>query len=66
MGGRDESDRAEFNLERNHCTIEQRPGRTHPGTKHSAMGGSLMLSMVPCMFDRLRLSQSADGKHTEH
>jgi hypothetical protein len=30
------------------------------------MCGSLMLGMVPCMFDRLSLSQSADGKDTEH
>ncbi len=27
---------------------------------------SLMLGMVPGMFDRLRLSQSADGQDTEH
>jgi hypothetical protein len=30
------------------------------------MGGSLMLSMVPCMFDRLGLSQSADGEEAEY
>ncbi|MCG3775499.1 MAG: hypothetical protein JW395_2339 [Nitrospira sp.] len=30
------------------------------------MGGSLMLGMVPCMFDRLSLRQSADGKDAEH
>jgi hypothetical protein len=30
------------------------------------MRGSLMLGMVPGMLDRLRLSQSADGKDTEH
>ena len=30
------------------------------------MCGSLMMGMVPGMLDRLRLSQSADGKDTEH
>jgi hypothetical protein len=30
------------------------------------MRGSLMMGMVPCMLDRLRLSQSADGKDAEH
>ena len=30
------------------------------------MRGSLMLGMVPGMFDRLCLSQSADGQDTEH
>jgi hypothetical protein len=30
------------------------------------MRGSLVLGMVPGMFDRLRLRQSADGQDTEH
>jgi hypothetical protein len=30
------------------------------------MRGSLMMGMVPGMFDRLGLCQSADGKDTEH
>jgi hypothetical protein len=30
------------------------------------MGGSLVLGMVPCMFDRLGLSQSAHGEEAEH
>ena len=30
------------------------------------MRGSLMMGMVRGMLDRLRLSQSADGKDTEH
>ena len=30
------------------------------------MRGSLMLGMVPGMFDQLRLSQSADGQDAEH
>ena len=30
------------------------------------MRGSLMMGMVPGMFDRLCLSQSADGKDAEH
>jgi hypothetical protein len=30
------------------------------------MSGSLMLGMVPGMFGRLRLRQTADGQHTQH
>jgi hypothetical protein len=30
------------------------------------MGGSLMLGVVPGMFDRLGLSQSANGEEAEH
>jgi len=30
------------------------------------MGGSVMIGMVPCMLDRLRLRQSTDGKDTEY
>ena len=30
------------------------------------MGGSLMLGMVPGMFDRLRLCQSSDGKNAQY
>jgi hypothetical protein len=53
-------------LKRDHRTIENRPGGTHPGAEHGAMRGSLMLGMVPGMFDRLCLRQSADGQDTEH
>lgn len=66
MRKRDESDRIEFGLKRDHCTIEYRASGAHQGAEHGAMGGSLMVSMVPGMLDRLRLSQSADGKDTEH
>ena len=66
MGKRDERDRTEFGLKRDHCTIEHCSGGTHPGAKHGAMRGSLVLGMVPGMLDRLRLSQSTDGQDTEH
>ena len=66
MGERDECNRTEFGLKRDHCTIEHRPGGTHPGTEHGPMRGSLMMGMVSGMFDRLRLSQSADEQDTEH
>ncbi len=56
----------EFGLKRDHGAIENRPGGTHPGAEHGAMRGGLMMGMVPGMLDRLRLSQSADGKDTEH
>ena len=66
MGKRDESNRTEFSLKRDHLTIEHCPGGTHPRAEHGAMRGSLMMGMVAGMFDRLRLSQSADGQDTEH
>ncbi len=66
MGERDEFNETEFGLKRDHRTIQNRPGSTHPGAEHGAMRGSLMMGMVPCMLDQLRLSQSADGKDAEH
>ena len=66
MRKRDERDRTEFGLERDHCAIEHRPGGTHPGAEHGAMRSSLVLGMVSGVLDRLRLSQSADGQDTEH
>ncbi len=66
MGERDECNRTEFGLKRDHRRIEDRSGGTHPGAEQGAMRGGLMLGMVPGMLDRLRLSQSADGKDTEH
>jgi hypothetical protein len=65
MGVRDESNRAEFGLKRDHRTIQNLPGGTHPGAEHGTMRGSLMMGMVPGMLDQLRLSQSANGKDTE-
>ena len=66
MGKRDECNQIEFGLKRNHVAVEHRPCGSHLGAKDSAMGGSLMVGMVPGMFDRLSLSQSADGQDTEH
>ena len=66
MGERDEGDRTEFGLKRDHCRIENRSGGAHPGAEQGAMGSSLVLGMVSGMFDRLRLCQSADGKDTEY
>ncbi|MEO8338216.1 MAG: hypothetical protein ABI604_00695 [Nitrospirota bacterium] len=66
MGKRDERNRTEFDLKRDHRRIENRPGGTHPRAEQSAMRGTLMLGMVPGMFDRLRLCQSADEKDTEY
>ena len=61
MGKRDEGNQFEFGLKRNYVAVEHRPSGAHPGAEHSAMRGSLMMGMVSGMFDRLRLSQSADG-----
>jgi hypothetical protein len=66
MGERDESNRTEFGLKRDHRRIENHSGGTHPGAEHGAMRGSLMMGMVPGVLDQLRLRQSADGKDTEH
>jgi hypothetical protein len=57
----DECYRTEFCLECDRCRVEHCPGGTHPGAERGAMSGGLMLGMVTCMFDRLGLSQSADG-----
>ena len=66
MGKREKCNRTEFGFKRDHRTIEHRPGGTHPGAQHGAMGGSLVMGMVSGMFDRLRLGQSADGQDTAH
>ncbi len=55
MGERDERNRTAFGLKRDHGSIENRPGGTHPGAEYGAMRGSLMMGMVPSMLDRLRL-----------
>ena len=65
MRKRDERNRTELSLKRDHRSIENRPGGTHPGTEQGAMRSSLMLGMVPGMLDRLCLCQSADGEDTE-
>lgn len=66
MGGCDEIDRTEFSLKRDDRRVENCPGGTHPGAEQGAVCGSLMLGMVPGMFDRLCLCQSADGKDAKH
>ena len=66
MGEGDEGNKTEFGLKRDHRTIEKRSSGTHPGAEHGAMRGSVMMRMEPCMLDRLRLRQSADGKDAEH
>ncbi len=62
----DEINRFEFSLKRDDRSIENCPGGTHPGAEQGAVCGSLMLGMVACMFDRLCLRQSADGKNAKH
>ena len=66
MGECDECNRTEFSLKRDHRRIENSPGCTHPGAEQGAVSGSLMLGVVPGMFDGLSLSQSAYGKDTEY
>ena len=65
MRGRDECNRTELSLKRDHRSIENCPGGTHPGTEQRAMRSSLMLGMVPGMLNRLCLCQSAEGEDTE-
>jgi hypothetical protein len=66
MGERDKSNGTEFKLNKDHRTIENRPGGTHPGAEHGAVRGRLMMSMVSGMLDGLCLCQPADGKDTEY
>lgn len=66
MGKREECNRTEFGFKRDDRTIEHRPGGTHPGAQDCSMRRSLMMGMVSGMFDRLRLSQSANGQDREH
>lgn len=66
MGKRDECNQTEVDFKRDFRTVEHRPGGTYPGAEHGAMGGTLMLRMVPGMFDRLRLCESPDGQKAEH
>ena len=40
-------------------------GGAHPGTEHGAVGGRLMVRMVPGVFDGLCLREPADGQDTE-
>ena len=51
MGERDEFNETEFGLKRDHRTIENLPGGTHPGAEQGAMRGSLMMGMVSGMLD---------------
>ena len=51
MKERDESDRTEFGLKRDHRRIENRPRGTHPRAKQGAMRGGLMMGMVSGMLD---------------
>jgi hypothetical protein len=66
MGERDEINGTEFGVKCDDRRIENCPGGTHPGAEYGAMRGSVMMGMVPGMLEQLRLSQSADGKDTEH
>ncbi len=41
----------EFSLKCDHRRIENRPGCAHPRAEQGAMGGGLMMGMVPSMLD---------------
>jgi hypothetical protein len=66
MGNRYEGHRTAFGRNQNCRTVEDRPGGTHPGAEQRAVGGCLMLGMVPGMLGRLNLSQAADEQDTQH
>jgi hypothetical protein len=51
MGRRDERNRTEFSLKCHSRRIEYCPGSTDPGAQQGAMRGSLMMGVVPRMFD---------------
>lgn len=65
-GYRNGSDGTTLGLDQDDRTIEHGPGSAHPGAQHGAVGGGLMMGMVPGVFDGLRVRQPADGQDTEH
>ena len=66
MGKRDEGDGTAFRRNQDCRTVKYRAGCTHPGAQHGAVGGRLMVRMVPGVFDGLCLREPADGQDTEH
>lgn len=62
---RDNFNGAALGLDQNNFGIKNRSCSTHPRAEHRAMGGCLMLSMVPGVFCGLRLSQPTDREHGE-
>jgi hypothetical protein len=55
MEERDEIDGTKFGLKRDHCSIENRTGGTHPGAEQSTMCGRLVMGVMPGMLNRFRL-----------
>ncbi len=66
MADANNCDRAAVGLNQNHDTIKHCPGITHPGAEHSAVGGRLMMGVVPGVLDRLGLGQPAKGQEAEN
>lgn len=66
MRKRQKRNRTALSLNYHGLGVEDCTGSTHPRTQHGPVRGRLMLRMVPGMFRRLGLRQSADRKNTEH
>jgi hypothetical protein len=64
MNDRNKCDGVTLSMNQDNFCIENRAGRTHPGTEQRPMCRRLMLRMVPGMFRRLRLSQSTYSEDT--
>lgn len=66
MNDRNKSDRVTLGMNQDNFSVEDRTGRTHPGTKERSVCGRLMLRMVSSMFCRLRLRQPANSENAQH
>ena len=64
-GYRNGFDGSMFGLDENDRTIEHGPRGTHPRAQHGAMGGRLMMRMMPGVLDGLRLRKPADGQDAQ-
>jgi hypothetical protein len=63
MNDRNKSDGVTLGMNQDNFSVEDRTGGTHPRTEQRPMCRRLMLRMVPGMFRRLRLRQSADSEN---
>ncbi len=66
MNDRNKRDGVTLGMNHDNFSVEDRTSGTHPGTEQRPMCRRLMLRMVPGMFCRLRLRQSAYSEDTEH
>lgn len=66
MNDRNNRDGVTLGMNQDNFSVEDRTGRTHPGTKERSVCGRLMLRMMSGMFRRLRLRQSTYSENAQH